>query len=296
MRQMTAVREHRKRPYNLLSCNHKEHGAQLYCAPYYSLIKFRVMIKIKFSHLFWIALLTSSMGLAQQAKSFGTSVGVNNGQDFTSMQMRESLVNAIINHGRKMANSNDYSAIDGSPYYDDQFKNGTLFYENELMGSFFMRYNAFQDQMEIKNSNLAEEEHQFLVQSSAIKSIISGKEIQFFSFKGEDGLQGNSYFFREFTGEKYLLYSNKRKKYSPGKASTNSLAQSIPPKFYDEITFFYRLKDDETLSIMPTNRKEFLSIFPVSKRQNLKKYIRSKKLKTNSLSGLKNIFIYAERL
>ncbi len=296
MRQMTAAREHRKRPYNLLSCNHKEHGAQQSCAPYHYLHKIGIMTKIKFSCLFWIALLTSSMGLAQQAKNFGTPVGANNGQDFTSMQMRESLVNAIINHGRKTTNSTDFSTIDGSRYYDDQFKNGTLFYENELLGSFFMRYNAFQDQMEIKNSNMAEEEHQFLVQSSAIKSVINGKEIQFFSFKGEDGLQGNSYFFREFTGEKYLLYSNKRKKYSPGKASTNSLAQSIPPKFYDEITFFYRLKDDGTLSIIPKNKKEFLTIFPVGKRQNLKKYIRSKKLKTNSLSGLKSIFIYAENL
>ncbi|MGX1927983.1 hypothetical protein [Flagellimonas sp. 2504JD4-2] len=254
------------------------------------------MMKIKLLPVIGFIVLASITCSAQQAKNFGAAVGSNNLQDFTSMQMRESLVNAIISNAQRASSTTDLSNIEGSPYYMDNFKSGKLFYKNELLGSFYLRYNAFQDQMEIKNSGLEEEQFQFLVQSNDIKTTLDGKEVQYFSFKDADGLHGHSYFIKEFTGDKYALYSNKRKKYSPGKASSNSLAQSIPAKFIDDVSLFYGSKGDASLVAIPKKKKNFFEIFPSDKRAALKKYTRDKRLRTNDLDDLKSIFIYAEGL
>ncbi|WP_420320842.1 hypothetical protein [Flagellimonas sp.] len=254
------------------------------------------MMKLKFVSALSFAVFASFTLTGQQAKNFGAAVGSNNLQDFTSMQMRESLVNAIINNAQRPSNTIDLSNIEGSPYYTDNFKKGQLFYKNDLMGSFYLRYNAFQDQMEIKNSDLAEEQFQFLVQSNDIRTMVDGKEIQYFTFKATDGLQGNSYFTKEFTGDKYVLYSNMRKKYSPAKASTNSLAQSIPAKFIDDVSVFYGSKGEASLMAIPKKKKDFLEIFPYNNRPAIKKYIRDKRLRPSNLDHLKSIFIYAESL
>lgn len=261
-----------------------------------SIQKNDVMIKMKFLIVSSIAVLISITCIAQQAKNFGSAVGSNNLQDFSSMQMRESLVNAIINNSQSVGSSKDLSGIEGSPYFAKNFKSSKLFYNNDLLGSFYLRYNAFQDQMEIKNSNLEEEQFQFLVQSNSIRTTLDGKEVQYFSFKDKDGLKGDSYFFKEFTGDKYILYSNKRKSYSPGKNSTNSLAQSIPAKFIDDITIFYGTKGNTLLNAVPKKKKEFFGIFPSDQQLALKKYIRSKRMSLNDLDDLKSIFIYAEGL
>nr|WP_299487127.1 hypothetical protein [uncultured Allomuricauda sp.] len=254
------------------------------------------MMKMKFLPVFSFAVLASFTCSAQQAKNFGSAVGTNNLQDFTSIQMRESLVNAIVSNAQKSSSNADLSTIEGSPYYLDTFKKGNLYYKNDLLGSFYLRYNAFQDQMEIKNSDLSEEQFQFLVQSNEIKTVVEGKEIQYFSYVSADGLQGDSYCIKEFTGDTYVLYSNKRKKYSPGKSSTNSLAQSIPAKFIDDVSLFYGLKGDASLVAIPKKKKDFLEIFPSASRTAVKKYIRDKRLRPAKLSDLKSIFIYAERL
>lgn len=253
-------------------------------------------MKMKFLIVMSFAVFTSLTCYSQQAKNFGSPIGSNNLQDFSSMQMRESLVNAIINNAQRASNTADLSNIEGSPYYLDSFKKGSLFYKNDLLGSFYLRYNAFQDQMEIKNSDLSEEQFQFLVQSQDIKTSVNGKEVQYFNFKSSDGLQGSSYFFKEFTGDQYVLYTNKRKKYSPGKASSNSLAQSIPAKFIDDVTLYFGSKENISLIAIPKKKKGFFEIFPDDKRLALKKYIRDKRLKRNNLDDLKSIFIYAERL
>ncbi|MEM7381793.1 MAG: hypothetical protein AAF361_11430 [Bacteroidota bacterium] len=232
----------------------------------------------------------------QQAKDFGAAVGTTNFQDFSSMQMRESLVNAIMNNSKKPQAEEALVGVQGSPYYEEQFNRGNLFYKNEALGAFYLRYNAFQDQLEIKKSNLKEENYQFLLQSDEIKSVVDGRELQYLKYLNEDGSSGNHYLYKEFAGTSYTLYSKKDKKYIPGRQSSNSLAQSIPDKFVDQKELLYATAGDQQIRTIPKSTKRLLQIFAEDKRKTIKEFIRKNRLRSSNTEDLVQIFIYADTL
>ncbi len=260
------------------------------------------MLRLKFIVILSLVLLCSSMGFSQAASGgfyeLLTPIGPNYQiPDLNSMQMKQALFTEVLNKAQNSTTAGaDLSKVAGSPYFDRGFENSSLWYKKELIGSYHVRYNAFQDQLEVKNSNLAEEEYQFLVQSSELKTKINGKEVQYFSHKDADGTMSDSYFFKEFAGDDFILYTNQRKKYSPPKASSNTLAQSIPAKFMDDISLYYRTSGNDVLHEIPKRKNDFFEIFPAEKRTELKKYVKAKRLKISDLDNLKSIVIHAGNL
>ena len=76
----------------------------------------------------------------------------------------------------------NYDNFQGSPYVADLFLPSTLFYKDENLGSIFYRHNALNEEIEIKKSNLEDENERGLARDKDISILVNGKKMSFKTF------------------------------------------------------------------------------------------------------------------
>ncbi|MEM9648769.1 MAG: hypothetical protein AAF969_09820, partial [Bacteroidota bacterium] len=66
--------------------------------------------------------------------------------------------------------------IDGSIYFNDRFISGEIRFNGKKERDMYMRYNAFNDEFEIKNTNLQEDKALALLKNVNISCVLEGDE------------------------------------------------------------------------------------------------------------------------
>lgn len=163
--------------------------------------------------------------------------------------------------------------VKGSPYLNEVFSIGTVQIKSNEAYQAPMRYNAFNDEIEMKDGS----QTIALMKRDYIKATINSELFAINSFK-ENGSLKQGYFVELNQGDAQLLH---RKKIilKEGREATSSYSNDLPAQFDEQFSYFLKIGEQEALPIK-LKAKDILSAFKGdSQYQKLEKYIKENRLK-----------------
>lgn len=180
----------------------------------------------------------------------------------------------------------DENTIQGSPYFNAEFRQGSLYYDDELQGTFPMRYNAFRDQIQLKPDSVNDTVRIGLIRDHRLSCVLDGKRLFYERFRDRSNTQQSGYLFGLIESNKGIFYQRKIKRFMEGKASSNSLTREVPPRFIDQFEFYFQSSDKDQIIEIPSNRKKAAALLAPEHTSELLKFIRKNRLRTNDEQDL----------
>jgi len=183
--------------------------------------------------------------------------------------------------------------IDGTVYVDENFTNGTIYYRSSPYGDYLLRYDAYNDEVELKRngSNQIEALHK----NENISCKIGNDKLHFVEHKKASGEVQEGYLISLFEGADYTLYIKKAKIFKQGKVAKTSLQNSFPPRFVDDEAYFVSTNDEIPVQFN-TSKKEVLSLFDADRYEKVKNYLKKNKPNLKEKGDLISLFVYANTL
>lgn len=172
----------------------------------------------------------------------------------------------------------DIGETTGSPYINETYLPGKVYYGNEPLGEFYYRHNAFNDEIELKRTLLKEESFKALIKDEKVKLVADGKEIRFLKFTDDQQKIDYAYLMLIQTGAKYNLYKRNYIKFTEGKPAANSMVNAIPNRFTDYVSYYCQKTGEDEIIEIPLNTSKFLKFFSNEDTKALKNYIKSNNL------------------
>ena len=184
--------------------------------------------------------------------------------------------------------------IEGSVYLNDQFIMGSVFYGDELYGIYKLRYDAFNDEVElIRNAGGVTEA---LHKSEPISCEILNEVLVYRPFKTQKGEIQRGYLFKLIKEGRFQLYQRKTKIFKEGKQATTSLQNSFPHRFVDKMGWYLSVDGVDPKFFRPSKKAVF-AFLSKSEAKSLAAYVNSNNLSfkdpdhlvviCNYLNGLK---------
>jgi len=182
------------------------------------------------------------------------------------------------------------SYVKGSPYESNSFILGKAKYKNiDDSKSFYLRYNIYNDVIEIQDS----ENIIGLIKSLNIYAVIKNKEYHYEIYSIDNEKTDEGYFILLSKGENSNLYLRKTKEFKDKVKAKDSFHKDISAAFIDSESYY--IKKDRVLFPVTKNKKEFLLQFPEMK-DDLKKYMKSEKINLKSEKDVIKLFNYMDTL
>lgn len=183
--------------------------------------------------------------------------------------------------------------IEGSVYLDEQFRKGTVYYLDEEYDAFPMRYDAYNDEIEIKRSGSGE--LQALHKSPAISCEIEGRRILYLEYQDKYGDVSEGYLFKYFEGSDYSFYVRRSKIFKEAKQAKTSLQGSFPHRFVDDEQFYIKTANGMPIFVKP-KKSQLFEIFGKEDGRLIKQFIKKNRLNLSSAEDLAKLVAYANSL
>ena len=202
---------------------------------------------------------------------------------------------ALIDFGNKSQRTAQPLNVQGSHYFDKEFKLAKLeYFGKELNDTGFMRYNAFRDEIEMADTQLQNETDVILLKSADVIPLINGDRYEYLPYRLESGNAFIGYLVNIFDGKDSKLYLKRKKTFMEAKIARTSLENSFPPRYVESEELYISLKGDTPVKLKQS-KKSIINFFN-SNSDKVKKFIKSEKLKVSELSSIIKIFEFAENL
>ncbi len=172
----------------------------------------------------------------------------------------------------------EYEDFQGSPYVSNTFLPTTIFLNDENLGNMYYRYNALNEEIEIKNSTLENEAPKSLLKDKAVSIIVNGKKMSFMTFVTAKNKTINGYLTTLNTEEDYALFKRIHVKFSEGKAASNSLVRAVPSRFSQYTEYYFQKKGVNRIDEIPLKNSSFTELFDESSKEELKKFLKDNNL------------------
>ncbi len=208
------------------------------------------------------------------------------GLAFAASDLRSSNVAATI----QLAN------VKGSPYLADAFEKSTIYSNNELVGTYYTRYNAYSQEIELKKTTLAEEDYKSLVRNEKFRVVSANKEIRYTTFIDSKGKKQGDYLISMTNGDKYTLHKRFKVKFVEGKEAANSMVNSIPSRFTNSTEYYLEDSTTNLVSYIPTKKSKLISLFKDSDKIQIAALIKKKGFNIKQEQDLVQIFNFANTL
>jgi len=179
----------------------------------------------------------------------------------------------------------DDSSIEGSPYMDDAFVQGQLYYGEEALGNIYYRYNAYNEEIEIKQKNIEAEPIRGLSKDKKIKLIIQGKPTSFKTFVDKSGNTKNGYLTLLVYGD-YNLYKHIKVTFKEAKKAENSFVQGSPAKFTQFTEYFLEDSNGNRIDEIEMSNKKIIQLIGSEKGDELKTFLKENKIKVKDVNDL----------
>ncbi len=220
-------------------------------------------MKIYLRNNCWLLLLLSFSAVGQGGKDFGkrtdyTQYAASGAEGLMAEMLMKSLGKPVNTYGKNQ--------IKGSRYFDELFSRGSVYYRDKIVDTLFMRYDAYQDEIQIRKSEYTEEPIQALLRNSDIRAVIEKQSVEYLGYYTEDSERVQGYVFQLIPGSPFGLYVRKSKVLREGKVSSNSLARSVAPRYTELITYYLSQGDNVPLKPLPERKKKFLKLLPAEIR------------------------------
>jgi hypothetical protein len=183
----------------------------------------------------------------------------------------------------------DVSSIEGSPYYNEEFISGNIYYLDKIYGNYPMRYNAFSDEVEIQRAGSNKMESVY--KSMSLSCDIESEKFVYAKYINQKGEAQEGYLIRLNSSQKYILYEKKSKIYKEGKKAATSMHPSYPPKFEDKYEYFLSTDNGFPVYFKPS-KKELAELFGQEKASNIKNFIKQNKIKLTNKEDLMKLIEY----
>lgn len=186
-------------------------------------------------------------------------------------------------------NTVDLKSIKGSPYENDEFLMGRAMSDNlNISNPYFMRYNIYNDVIEIKDKEQSVE----MSKSSDVYALINDREYHYESYSDESGKLNKGYFILLYKGEQLALYARKTQRYKDVVKAKTSYHQDVPAAFVDSKD--YTMKKEGQMEFLSRNKKELTRQFP-SLEAKLKGYIKTNRINLNDDADMIRLFAYIDQ-
>ena len=170
---------------------------------------------------------------------------------------------------------------------NDEFQSGIIFKNSESDGSWFIRYNAYNDEMEISKDINSTSSAEALLKTSEIYCVIGKDKYVFKNYTDESNSDTEGYLREVFNGDKYEVYVRDLKKFKEETKAKTTLENDTPAKFSYKYKILLAKKNNKPITIklkskkiinalLEGDRKLFLKKNPsIRKINNLSKFINS---------------------
>ena len=148
---------------------------------------------------------------------------------------------ALIDFGNKSQRKAQPLNVQGSHYFDNEFKLAKLeYFGKELNDTGFMRYNAFRDEIEMADTQLQNETDVILLKSADVIPLINGDRYEYLPYRLESGNAFIGYLVNIFDGKDTKLYLKRKKTFMEAKIARTSLENSFPPRYVESEELYIR--------------------------------------------------------
>lgn len=227
----------------------------------------------------------SAQYAGQVGISNGTGVGATSG-------MLQNAVGDIDDQYDRLVKKTGIDEFSGSPYTNDDFKSAPVFYDTESMGNFYYRYNAYNEEVEIKKTALPEEKISSLTKDKSIKIMVDGHPMGFATFIDKKGNTMNGYLTTLMKGDKFDLYRRTHVKFTEGQKAQNSFVKAVPNRFTHFIEYYYQAKGTNRIDEVVPKSNKLAKLFEEPLRSSVKKYIKENELDIKEEADLIKVFEY----
>ena len=223
------------------------------------------MIKMKSKFVFLTISLSSLICFGQSSFSYGSS----------SSELFE--VTKKINSVKSY--DNNLGDIVGSAYMNDEFQSGVIFKNSESDGSWFIRYNAYNDEMEISKDISSTSSAEALLKTSEIYCVIGKDKYIFKNYTDESNSEKEGYLREVFNGEKYEVYVRDIKKFKEETKAKTTLENDTPAKFSYKNKILIAKKNNKPITIKLKSKKIINALLQEDKKLFLKNNPSPRKIK-----------------
>jgi hypothetical protein len=175
------------------------------------------------------------------------------------------------------------------------FMPGRLYYGDELVGNIFYRYNAYNEEIEIKQKNIEAEPIRGLSKDKKIRLITQGKPTSFKTFVDKSGNTKNGYLTLLVSGD-YNLYKHLKVTFKEAKKAENSFVQGSPAKFTQFTEYFLEDSNGNRIDEIEMSNKKIVQLIGGEKGDELRAFLKENKIKVKDTNDLYRVmsFLNAE--
>ncbi|WP_143469367.1 hypothetical protein [Leeuwenhoekiella nanhaiensis] len=228
----------------------------------------------KFIYLSLISLITSGL-YAQYAGQPNVTNSYANGNV-------QALVNqasgGIKGQNERLAEMTGIDEFSGSPYATNEFKPTAIYYEAEKVGEVYYRYNAHNEEIEIKQTLLPEEEFSALSKDKSVYIIADTYKLSFKTFTDKSNNTLNGYLYTLLEGEKYDLFKRINVKFTPGQKAENTFVKAKPNRFSQFTEYYIQEKGVNRIDEIPLRNKKFTRMLSKKDREKVDTYLKNQDL------------------
>lgn len=237
--------------------------------------------------IFSLFLTCSPINLAHS--QFQNGAGARTGNGFSSNGNAIPMFASMRN--KKNIVTSDLPTI-GSVFLNDLFLPCTIYYKEEFIGNFYYRHNAYNDEIEIKDTNLKEEIENSLSTLKELKLIDNKnkKELSLKAYKNKDNQIRNGYLYLLQKNKNYNLFFKANVKYTEGTKPVNSMVRATPNKFSFFNEYYFSQSDDNLTYYIPSKKNNFLKLFEKKGKEKIKEFIKEQKINLKKESDLIKVF------
>ncbi len=185
----------------------------------------------------------------------------------------------------------------GSPYEYEDFKKGKIYYGDEFLADTYYRYNAFSNEIEVKQTLLKEEKHKALLADKELVLVpVNGQEMRFMTFITKKNKTKNGYLTLLYDGEQYKLYKHLSVKFTEAKPAANSMVNAIPSRFSHFIEYYLKEKNTDRIDEILPKKSAVLKLLPKELANEVKVHLKDSKLDLTEEQDLVNLFTFLNTL
>ncbi len=189
----------------------------------------------------------------------------------------------------------ELSSIQGSPYTSNQFASTTLFYGEDKVRDVYYRYNALNEEIEVKKTLAPEEGYRALAKDKNINIRVEGNKLAFNTFITSKNRTLNGYLAELYKGKEYTLYKRIMVKYTEGQDAQNSFVAAIPARFTQFTEYYFKKKGVNRIDQIQQKNGKFLKQLAGDMVSDMKNYLKENDLNLKNEYDLIKVFEFLDK-
>lgn len=254
-------------------------------------IKIFIMKKVLLILCLFVGGITFAQYAGQAVSGTSTAAGSNSSAS-SAMAVGQFL--GPMSEANSKRTKNILAGAKGSPYASNKFAPTTLYYDGEKVGNLYYRYNALNEEIEIKKS-VIEEGNSALINDKKMVLLVNGNKMSFNTFITSDKRTTNGYLSKLIEGQTYDLYKRITVKFTEGVPAQNSFIAAVPAKFSQFTEYYSQKKGVNRIDQVVTKNSKLLKMLDADLKVKTKTFLKENNLNIKNEADLIKAFEFLNK-